>query len=73
MNWNRIQGRWHQLVGMAKEQYAQWRGDPRAYAAARREQAVGRVQAHYGMTADDALRVAQAWEKRKRTAAAHWP
>jgi len=69
MNWNRIRGRWHQLVGMAKEQCAQWRGDLPAYVAARREQIVGRVQAHYGMTADDAARVARAWEKRKKQVA----
>jgi uncharacterized protein YjbJ (UPF0337 family) len=66
MDWNVIEGRWHQLKGDLKHQWAKLTDDDIAAISAQREKLVGKIQERYGVLKDDASRQVDAWIARLR-------
>jgi uncharacterized protein YjbJ (UPF0337 family) len=52
MNWDRIQGRWKQVTGKAKEQWGKLTHDYLDVVAGRRDQLVGKIRERWGMGKD---------------------
>jgi uncharacterized protein YjbJ (UPF0337 family) len=65
MNWDRIQGRWKQVTGKAKEQWGMLTHDYLDVVAGRREQLVGKIRERWGM-AKDAQRQIAARQRKAR-------
>jgi uncharacterized protein YjbJ (UPF0337 family) len=61
MNWTQIHGRWHQLAGEAKSQWAKLTDDDLKNVAGKREQLIGKLQERYGILKDDAEKQIDAW------------
>jgi len=49
MNWNRIEGRWNELAGQVKSEWAKLTDDDLKNVAGKRDQLVGKLQQHYGI------------------------
>ena len=62
MNWDRIEGNWKQMKGKVKEQWGKLTDDHLDVIAGKRDQLVGRIQASYGLSREEADRQVQAWE-----------
>ena len=56
MNWDRIEGKWKQYKGMAKEKWGELTDDELDQMAGKRDQLVGKVQERYGIAKDEAER-----------------
>lgn len=56
MNWDRIQGNWKQVAGLAKQQWGKLTDDDLDVIAGRREQLSGNIQKRYGVAKDEAER-----------------
>lgn len=56
MNWDRIEGKWKQYKGMAKEKWGEFTDDELDQVAGKRDQLVGKVQERYGIAKDEAER-----------------
>jgi uncharacterized protein YjbJ (UPF0337 family) len=63
MNWDRIAGNWKQVQGKAREQWGKLTADDLQVAAGNRDQLIGRVQARYGVTKDEAARQVDDWQQ----------
>jgi uncharacterized protein YjbJ (UPF0337 family) len=61
MNWNQIEGQWHQLAGQIKSEWAKFTDDDLKNVAGKREQFVGKLQEHYGVLKDDAEKQVDKW------------
>ena len=61
MNWNQIEGQWHQLAGQAKSKWAKLTDDDLKNVAGKREALLGRLQEHYGILKDDAEKQIDEW------------
>ncbi|WKB51069.1 CsbD family protein [Eleftheria terrae] len=64
MNWDRIEGNWHQLKGKAIEQWGKLTDDDFDRLDGQREQLVGRIQEAYGLSRDEADRQVREWSDR---------
>lgn len=56
MNWDRIEGKWKQFKGVAKEKWGDLTDDELDQVAGKRDQLVGKVQERYGIAKDEAER-----------------
>ena len=56
MNWDQIEGNWKQIRGAVHEHWGDLTDDDLDRIAGKRDQFVGRVQARYGTTREDAER-----------------
>ena len=56
MNWDTIKGNWSQMTGKVKEEWGDLTDDDLTEAAGERDQLVGKIQARYGVTKDEAER-----------------
>lgn len=56
MNWDRIEGNWHQLTGKVKEQWGKLTDDDLTEIAGKRDIMVGKIQERYGIARDEAER-----------------
>lgn len=56
MNWDRIEGKWKQYKGAAKEKWGEFTDDELDQVAGKRDQLVGKVQERYGIAKDEAER-----------------
>lgn len=56
MNWDRIEGRWKDIVGQAKAKWGKLTDDDWTTIAGKRDSLIGKVQERYGMLKDDAVR-----------------
>ena len=63
MNWEQIQGNWHQAMGKAREQWGQLTDDDLSVVAGRRDQLAGKIQERYGVALDDAQKQIAAWQR----------
>jgi len=63
MNWDRIEGNWKQMAGMAREKWGKLTNDDIEVIGGRRDQLVGRIQERYGITKDIARQQADEWAK----------
>jgi uncharacterized protein YjbJ (UPF0337 family) len=61
MNWDQVEGKWKQLKGSAKQQWAKFTDDDLDYIAGKRESLIGKLQERYGIARDEAQRKADEW------------
>ena len=61
MNWDQIEGQWHQVAGKARTQWAKLTEDDLKGVAGRREQLAGKLQEHYGILKEEAEKQIDAW------------
>ncbi|HVY03231.1 MAG TPA: CsbD family protein [Caulobacterales bacterium] len=61
MNWDRIEGKWDQFRGRAKQQWAKLTDDDVAQIGGKRTELIGRLQERYGLAKDDAERQIDSW------------
>lgn len=61
MNWERIEGQWHQLKGELKSKWAKLTDDDLKHVAGKREQLIGKLQERYGVMKDEAERQVNDW------------
>jgi len=62
MNWDRIEGNWHQFLGSAREKWGRLSRDQLATIAGKREVLAGRIQECYGLTREDTERQISEWQ-----------
>ncbi|MDP4823013.1 MAG: CsbD family protein [Aestuariivirgaceae bacterium] len=65
MNWDRIEGRWKQLKGEAKQQWGKLTDDDLDIAEGSRDKLIGRIQERYGCARDEAERQVEAWSSKQ--------
>ena len=61
MDWNQIEGKWHQLKGHVKSQWAKLTDDDLSIIAGKKEQLLGKLQEHYGILKEDAEKQIDKW------------
>ncbi len=71
MNWDRIEGNWKQVKGAAREQWGKLTDSDWETVAGKKDQLVGKIQEHYGITQDEAHKQADEWAKAQRDTDAH--
>ena len=54
MDWNRVEGNWKQIKGQVKEKWGKLTDDDLLEIEGRRDQLVGKIQARYGVTKEEA-------------------
>lgn len=59
MNWNRIEGRWMQLKGMARQQWGRWIDDDYQVLAGNRDELAGKMRHRHGLAEEEAERQAK--------------
>jgi uncharacterized protein YjbJ (UPF0337 family) len=64
MNWDQIQGSWHQLKGRAQEEWGELTSDELDEIQGKREQLVGTLQRRYGWAKEEAERQADQFANR---------
>jgi uncharacterized protein YjbJ (UPF0337 family) len=69
MNWDRIEGNWKQVKGLAIEKWGKLTDDDVDVVAGRRDQLAGKIQERYGMAKADAEKQVADWQ---RTATDKW-
>jgi len=62
--WNKIEGNWIELKGKVKEQWGKLTDDDLAQIQGQREQLVGRIQALYGISVEEANKEVTDWENK---------
>jgi uncharacterized protein YjbJ (UPF0337 family) len=73
MNWDQIEGKWKELKGSAKQQWAKFTDDDLEYIAGRRESLIGKIQERYGFAREEAQRKADEWVKTLKMQGAQQP
>ncbi len=62
--WNKIEGNWIEFKGQVKEQWGKLTDDDLTQIQGQREQLVGRIQALYGISVEEANQEVTDWENR---------
>jgi len=65
MNWDIVEGKWHELKGKAQSQWGKLTNDDLDIIDGRREELAGRIQARYGVARDEAERQIDEWMSRR--------
>jgi uncharacterized protein YjbJ (UPF0337 family) len=63
MNWDRIEGKWKQVKGSAKEKWGQLTDDDLDQIAGQRDKLIGRLQERYGIAKEEALKQCDEWTR----------
>lgn len=71
MNWDQIEGKWKQLKGSAKQQWAKLTDDDLEYIAGNRDRFVGRLQERYGIAKEEAQKQSDNWLRAQHMAETH--
>jgi uncharacterized protein YjbJ (UPF0337 family) len=66
MTWNQIQGDWAQFKHKARQNWAKLTDEDITRIGGRREELIGRLQAHYGFAKTEADREIEAWIRSQR-------
>jgi uncharacterized protein YjbJ (UPF0337 family) len=66
MDWNRIEGSWHQLKGKIKEHWGHLTDDDLDKIGGKREQLEGKIQERYGWTKDVVRTDVDNWMKKQQ-------
>jgi uncharacterized protein YjbJ (UPF0337 family) len=66
MNWDQIEGKWKQLKGSAKQQWAKLTDDDLEYISGNRDRFVGRLQERYGIAKEEAQKQSDNWLRAQR-------
>ncbi|SLN72763.1 hypothetical protein ROJ8625_03880 [Roseivivax jejudonensis] len=61
MNWDQIKGNWEQLKGSARQQWGKLTDDDLAEAKGDREAMIGKIQARYGKSKEEATQELDSW------------
>ena len=61
MNWDQMEGKWKQMKGGVRKQWAKLTDDDVEYMAGSKDQFVGRLQERYGLAKEDAQKQADQW------------
>ena len=61
MNWTQMEGKWEQLKGDVKTEWARLTEDDLAYVSGQRDKLVGKLQERYGMIREKAQKDVDAW------------
>lgn len=61
MNWDQIEGKWKQLKGSVKQQWAKFTDDDLEYIGGTKDRLIGRLQEKYGIKKEEAQRRAEEW------------
>ena len=61
MNWERVEGQWHQLKGEPKQKWAKLTDDDLKHVGGKREQLIGKLQERYGVMKEEAERQVNEW------------
>jgi uncharacterized protein YjbJ (UPF0337 family) len=61
MNWETIEGKWTEMKGEVKSQWAKLTDDDLGQLTAKKDQLVGKIQQRYGVAKDDAERQVNEW------------
>jgi uncharacterized protein YjbJ (UPF0337 family) len=65
--WEKIKGSWTTTKGAVKEQWGKLTDDDLMEIEGRRDQLVGKIQARYGITHEEAEAQVSGWERRYRS------
>lgn len=68
MNWDQIEGKWHQFAGSARQRWEKLTDDDWSKIAGRRAQLVDYVQERYAIAKEAAEEQAEEWSHRFREA-----
>ncbi len=63
MNWDQIEGNWHQLAGKARKKWAKLTDDDLARVGGDREELAGTIQERYGKAREEARREVDEWRQ----------
>ena len=61
MNWDRIEGRWEQFKGRARQQWGRLTDNDLKVAAGRRQRLAGKIQKAYGISREASEKQLAAW------------
>lgn len=64
MNWDRVEGKWKQFKGSAKENWGDLTDDDLDRVDGKRDQLVGKIQERYGIAKDEAEKQVDDWSSR---------
>ncbi|MDX5359865.1 MAG: CsbD family protein [Alphaproteobacteria bacterium] len=64
MNLDQIEGKWDQIKGALRQEWAKLTEDDLEFARGSREKLAGRIQERYGVAREEALERIQKWEAR---------
>jgi uncharacterized membrane protein/uncharacterized protein YjbJ (UPF0337 family) len=67
MNWESIEGRWHELEGEIRNNWSKLTDDDVGQLAAKKDVLVGKIQQRYGVLKDDAERQVDEWLRKLDT------
>jgi uncharacterized protein YjbJ (UPF0337 family) len=63
MNWDQIEGKWKQMKGSAKQQWAKLTDDDLTFISGKKDELIGKIQERYGISREEAQRQADAWSR----------
>lgn len=63
MNWDQIEGKWHQLKGKVREQWGKFTDDDLDVIAGKRDQFLGKLQERYGLNRAEAEKQLEEWQR----------
>jgi uncharacterized protein YjbJ (UPF0337 family) len=61
MNWDQLEGQWHQVKGNLKSKWAKLTDDDVTTVSGKKEALVGKLQERYGILKDEAEKQADEW------------
>ena len=61
MNWDQIEGQWHQVTGQLKSKWGKLTDDDVSVVAGKRDMLAGKLQERYGVIKDDAEKQIDEW------------
>ncbi len=61
MNWDEIQGRWHEMVGQAKSKWGKLTDDDLKQVGGKKDALVGVIQQRYGYMKEEAEKTVDEW------------
>ena len=63
INWNQIEGNWKQFKGQAQQRWGELTSDELDQIKGRQTELVGKIQAKYGKTREEAEREVAEWQR----------
>lgn len=63
MNWDQVEGKWHQLKGRVREQWGKLTDDDLDVIAGKRDQFLGKLQERYGLEKAEAEKQLEEWQR----------
>jgi uncharacterized protein YjbJ (UPF0337 family) len=61
MNWDQLEGQWHQVKGNLKSQWGKLTDDDVQHVSGKRENLVGKIRERYGIVKEEAEKQADEW------------